>query len=107
MALNMKTFTLSDTNADLLTVPSGKVYVFILLVAANTHSAAVGVNLSTVDSDNSSKEASFCPAESCPVKASLSPMPGKLVLCAGDKLRGFASVDAVVEVTASWLETVE
>lgn len=105
MAFGMKSFSLTTSAADLLTVPSGKAYIIIGLTVANIDgTAAASATLSTVDSDNSNKEAYICSGVSVPAKAAYEPISGKLVLCAGDKLRGLASADGDLEVTVSWME---
>lgn len=105
MAFGMKTFTLSGTIADLFTVPSGKTYIIIGLSAANIDgSADVTVKLTTVDSDNSNKEATYSPDIIVPKNAAQDLLVGKLVLCSGDKLRGVASATDDVDLTVSWME---
>lgn len=105
VAFGMKSFSLTTTTAALLTVPSGKVYIVLGMQVANIDGTnAADVSLSTVDSNNSDKEAYLCKTVSVPADAAFVPIEGKLVLCAGDSLKGLASADGDLEVTVSWME---
>lgn len=105
ITFKMKSFSLTASAATLLTVPSGKVYIIIGMQVSNIDGAnAADVSLSTVDSNNANKEAYLCKTVSVPADAAFVPIDGKLVLCAGDSLKGLASAADDLEVTVSWME---
>ena len=105
VTFNMKSFSLTASDETLITVPSGKVYIVLGMQVSNIDgTSAADVSLSTVDSNNSNKEAYLCKTVSVPPDAAFVPIDGKLVLCAGDSLKGLASAAYDLEVTVSWME---
>lgn len=100
-----KSFSLTTTATDLLTVPSGKVYIVCGMIVSNIDGTnGADVSLSWKDSDNSDKEAFLAKVIAVPAKSSLDPRAGSLVLCEGDKLVGQASANDDLELSVSWLE---
>jgi hypothetical protein len=95
---------LTGTEADIYTVPPDTTAVVIGCQVTNTGSTSY--NLSFWWTDDSASDAVTYLAQAIPVpdSASYEPIGGRLVLEAGDKLRGFGSSAGVLDVSVSVLE---
>lgn len=106
MAQTFKNFraVLGTSLSDVYTVPSATTAIVIGCQAANVHSAARTFDFLWTDSSNADAATYLADGVVIPTAAAYEPIGGKLVLEAGDKLRGLNEGANHVEVTVSVLE---
>ena len=95
---------LTDTVSDVYTVPAGTTAIIIGCQVTNVDTVARNLTFSWSDASDSNTETYLADLIIVPVASSFEPVGGKLILEAGDKLRGFGSTTATLEVTVSVLE---
>jgi hypothetical protein len=95
---------LTGTVSDVYTVPSATTAIIIGCQVTNVDSSSRDLTFSWSDASDSDTETYLADAITIPVAASYEPIGGKLILEAGDKLRGFGSTTDTLEVTVSVLE---
>lgn len=95
---------LTTSGADIYTVPSGTTAVVIGCQVTNTGTTSYNLSLWWTDASASNAETYLAQAIPVPDASSYEPIGGRLVLEAGDKLRGFGSSSSVLDVSVSVLE---
>lgn len=95
---------LTTSGADIYTVPAGTTAVVIGCQVTNTGTTSYNLSLWWTDASASNAETYLAQAIPVPDAASYEPIGGRLVLEAGDKLRGFGSSSSVLDVSVSVLE---
>jgi hypothetical protein len=96
--------SLTTSVTDVYVVPSGTTAIVIGCQVVNTGSAVYNLTLSWLDASESNAETYLSQAIPVPDAAAYEPIGGRLVLEAGDRIRGFGSSSAVLDVTLSVLE---
>lgn len=100
---NVRT-VLNDTATDVYTVPSATTAIVIGCQVANVGSTNNELDFWWTDSSAADAVTYLGEQIDIPVSAAYEPIGGKLVLEAGDKLRGLSETDDELEVTVSVLE---
>jgi hypothetical protein len=95
---------LADTATDVYTVPSATTAIVIGCQVANVGAAANELEFWWTDDSNADAVTYLGDKVVVPVAAAYEPIGGKLVLEAGDKLRGLSETDDELEVSVSVLE---
>jgi len=95
---------LTDTVSDVYTVPAGTTAIIIGCQVTNVDTSPRNLTFSWSDASDSNTETYLADLIIVPVASSFEPVGGKLILEAGDKLRGFGSTGSSLEVTVSVLE---
>lgn len=95
---------LGDTATDVYTVPAGTTAIVIGCQAANVGATSNELEFWWTDASDTDAVTMLGDKVVVPSAAAYEPIGGKLVLEAGDKLRGVAENDAELEVTVSVLE---
>lgn len=95
---------LTSGASDIYTVPAGTTAVIIGCQVTNVGVAPYNLTLFWTDASDANAEVYFAQAIPVPDAASYEPIGGRLVLEAGDKIRGFGSSSAVLDITVSILE---
>lgn len=95
---------LTDTLADIYEVPSATTAIVIGLHVANMGTDNHSLDLVWTDDSDSDTATVLAEAIVIPENAAFAPLVGKLVLEAGDKIRGNADTSSKLEVTVSVLE---
>jgi hypothetical protein len=95
---------LNDTATDVYTVPSATTAIVIGCQVANVGAANNELDFWWTDSSAADAATYLADAVDIPVAAAYEPIGGKLVLEAGDKLRGLSETDDELEATVSVLE---
>ena len=106
MATTFKTVraVLADTATDVYTVPAATTAIVIGCQATNVYSATRTLDFWWTDDSNADAVTYLADGVSIPAAAAYEPIGGKLVLEAGDKLRGLNQGTDHVEVTVSVME---
>jgi hypothetical protein len=95
---------LTASSSAIYTVPSGRTAIIIGCQVTNVGIASHGLTLSWTDSSDANAQIYLAETIPIPDAAAYEPIGGKLVLEAGDVLRGFGDTTGVLEVTVSILE---
>jgi hypothetical protein len=95
---------LTGTSSAIYTVPSSTTAIIIGCQVTNVGIASHDLTLSWTDSSDSNAETYLAEAVPIPDAAAYEPIGGKLVLEAGDVLKGLGDTTGVLEVTVSILE---
>ena len=95
---------IQSSATDVYTVPSATVAIVVGCQVANVSAAAEEVNVWWTDASDSNAITRLVKDVIVPVKASLAPIAGKLVLEAGDKIRAQGETNNDAEITVSILE---
>jgi hypothetical protein len=95
---------LGTSASDVYTVPAGTTAIVIGCQAANVHTASRTFQFWWTDASSSNAVTRLAQDVIIPSKAAYEPIGGKLVLEAGDKLRGLNEGANHVEVSVSVLE---
>jgi hypothetical protein len=95
---------LADTATDVYTVPSATTAIVIGCQVANVGSTSNELDFWWTDSSAADAVTMLGDAIVVPSAAAYEPIGGKLVLEAGDKLRGLSETDDELEATVSVLE---
>lgn len=95
---------LGDTATDVYTVPAATTAIVIGCQVANVGSVANALDFWWTDASAADAVTMLGDAVSVPPAAAYEPIGGKLVLEAGDKLRGLSGNDDELEATVSVLE---
>ncbi len=105
MAFKNAKLALTTTAATIYTCPADTVAIVLLCQVANVDGTdAASVSISWTDSSDSDTETMLASTISVPADAALSVLDGKLVLEAGDVLKGLASADGDLVITVSVME---
>lgn len=94
---------LTDTDSTIYTVPAGTVAIIINSHVTNIAVSNTELTMTWIDSSDSNNSTYIADAIVVPSTAAYEPM-GKLVLEAGDSVKGFASANSALDVTLSILE---
>lgn len=106
MAFKNAKAALTTSAATIYTCPASTVAIVLLCQAANIDGTnAADVTISWTDASDSNAETRLASTISVPADAALSCLDGKLVLEAGDTLKGLASADGDLAVTVSVMES--
>ena len=95
---------LTGSSAAIYTVPADTTAIVIGCQVVNVGTASYDLTLSWTDSSDTDAETYLAQAIPVPDAAAYEPIGGKLVLEAGDVLKGFGSTTSVLEATVSVLE---
>ena len=95
---------LANTATDVYTVPAATTAIVIGCQATNVYSATRTLDFWWTDDSNADAVTYLADGVSIPAAAAYEPIGGKLVLEAGDKLRGLGQTASHLEVTASVVE---
>lgn len=95
---------LTGSSSAIYTVPAGTTAIVIGCQVVNVGTGAYDLTLSWTDSSDSDTETYLAQAIPIPDAAAYEPIGGKLVLEAGDVLKGFGSTTLALEVSVSVLE---
>jgi hypothetical protein len=95
---------LADTATDVYTVPSATTAIIIGCQVANVGSTPNDLDFWWTDDSNADAVTYLGDGIVVPASAAYEPIGGKLVLEAGDKLRGLSETDDELEVSVSVLE---
>ena len=95
---------LTTSAEPIYTVPALTTAIVIGCQVTNVGTSAYNLSLSWLDSSDANAETYLAQAIPVPDAAAYEPIGGKLVLEAGDVIRGFASSNSALEVTVSVLE---
>ena len=95
---------LANTATDVYTVPAATTAIVIGCQATNVYSATRTLDFWWTDDSNADAVTYLADGVSIPAAAAYEPIGGKLVLEAGDKLRGLGQTASDLEVTASVVE---
>ena len=95
---------LTGSSAAIYTVPAGTTAIVIGCQVVNVGTAAHDLTLSWTDASDTDAETYLAQAIPVPDAAAYEPIGGKLVLEAGDVIKGFGSTTDVLEATVSVLE---
>ena len=105
MAFKNAKLALTTTAATIYTCPASTVAIVLMCQAANIDGTnAADVTVSWTDASDSNAETKLASTISVPADAALSCLDGKLVLEAGDALKGLASADGDLVITVSVME---
>ena len=95
---------LTGSSAAIYTVPAATTAIVIGCQVVNVGTASHDLTLSWTDSSDTDAETYLAQAIPVPDAAAYEPIGGKLVLEAGDVIKGFGSTTDVLEATVSVLE---
>lgn len=95
---------LNDTATDVYTVPSETTAIVIGCQVANVGASSNSLDFWWTDSSGTDAVTMLADAVIIPSAAAYEPIGGKLVLEAGDKLRGLSETDDELEVSVSVVE---
>lgn len=95
---------LGTSLSDVYTVPSATTAIVIGCQVTNVHTDGVDLDFLWTDASAADAETYLANNILVPARGAYEPIGGKLVLEAGDKLRGLSEVDTELEVTVSVLE---
>jgi hypothetical protein len=95
---------LANTATDVYTVPASTTAIVIGCQVANVGASANTLDFWWTDASDTDSVTMLGDAISIAVAAAYEPVGGKLVLEAGDKLRGLSSTDTELEVSVSVVE---
>ena len=95
---------LTGSLSDIYTVPAGTTAIVIGCQVANNDTSARDLTMVWTDASDSDTATYLADVITIPVASAYEPVGGKLILEAGDKLRGFGSTTSTLEVTLSVLE---
>ena len=95
---------LDNSALTIYTVPAETTAIVIGCQVTNVGTASHDLTLSWTDASDSNAEIYLAQAIPVPDASAYEPIGGKLVLEAGDSIRGFGSSASVLEVTVSVLE---
>ena len=95
---------LADTATTVYTCPAGTTAIVIGCQVANVDTSAVDLQIWWTDSSDTDAITHLGYNVSIPSKAAYEPINGKLVLQAGDAIKGLGSVASDLEATVSILE---
>lgn len=106
MAFKNAKAALTTSSATIYTCPASTVAIVLMAQVANIDGTnAADVTISWTDSSDSDAETKLASTISVPADAALSVLDGKLVLEAGDTLKGLASADSDLVITVSVMES--
>lgn len=95
---------LTGSLSDIYTVPAGTTAIVIGCQVANNDTSARDLTMVWTDASDSATATYLADVIPIPIASAYEPIGGKLILEAGDKLRGFGSTTDTLEVTLSVLE---
>lgn len=95
---------LADTATDVYTVPAATKAIVIGCQVANVGASANALDFWWTDSSNADSPIYLADGVSIPTASAYEPVGGKLVLEAGDKLRGISGTNLELNVSVSVVE---
>lgn len=95
---------LNDTATDVYTVPASTTAIIIGCQVANVGASANTLDLWWTDASNANASIYLGDGVSVPAAAAYEPLGGKLVLEAGDKLRGISGTNQELQISVSMVE---